>query len=43
MGDWRKGGEIFNNLQKANCFSCHYGLPRAPGGGTWGPAWRSTA
>jgi L-cysteine S-thiosulfotransferase len=41
MGDWRKGGAIFNNLQKANCFSCHYGSP-VHLGGTWGPAWRST-
>ncbi len=32
MGDWRKGGAIFNNLQKANCFSCHYGSPVHIGG-----------
>jgi sulfur-oxidizing protein SoxX len=32
MGDWKKGGAIFNNLQKANCFSCHYGSPVHLGG-----------
>ncbi len=32
MGDWRKGGAIFNNLQRANCFSCHYGSPIHLGG-----------
>ncbi|AFV76650.1 cytochrome c2 [Thermus oshimai JL-2] len=32
MGDWRKGGAIFNNLQKANCFSCHFGSPVHLGG-----------
>jgi len=32
MGDWRKGGEIFNDLRKANCFSCHYGSPVHLGG-----------
>ncbi|KGQ23032.1 sulfur oxidation c-type cytochrome SoxX [Thermus filiformis] len=32
MGDWRRGGAIFNNLQKANCFSCHFGSPENIGG-----------
>ncbi|GAA5338035.1 sulfur oxidation c-type cytochrome SoxX [Thermus antranikianii] len=32
MGDWKKGGAIFNNLQKANCFSCHFGSPVHLGG-----------
>lgn len=32
MGDWQKGGAIFNNLQKANCFSCHFGSPANLGG-----------
>ncbi len=32
MGDWKRGGAIFNNLQKANCFSCHYGSPLNIGG-----------
>ena len=32
MGDWKRGGAIFNNLQKANCFSCHFGSPVHLGG-----------
>ena len=32
MGDWRKGGAIFNDLRKANCFSCHFGSPEHLGG-----------
>ncbi|TBH14747.1 sulfur oxidation c-type cytochrome SoxX, partial [Thermus thermamylovorans] len=32
MGDWRKGGEIFNDIRRANCFSCHFGSPVHLGG-----------
>ncbi len=32
MGDWKKGGAIFNNLARANCFSCHFGSPIHWGG-----------
>lgn len=37
MGDWKKGGAIFNDFQKANCFSCHYGSP-VHWGGDVGPS-----
>ncbi len=32
MGDWKKGEAIFNDLRKANCFSCHFGSPVHLGG-----------
>ena len=37
MGDWRKGGAIFNNIAKANSFSSHYGSP-VYWGGNVGPS-----
>lgn len=37
MGDWKKGGAIFNDMAKANCFSCHFGSP-VYWGGNVGPS-----
>ncbi|WP_018466184.1 sulfur oxidation c-type cytochrome SoxX [Calidithermus timidus] len=37
MGDWRKGGAIFNDMAKANCFTCHFGSP-VNWGGNVGPS-----
>jgi sulfur-oxidizing protein SoxX len=43
MGDWRKGGEIFNDLRRRPTASPATMAPPCTWEETWGPAWRSTA